>query len=41
MKLWHDTIKTNIGKVGFWAAASCICAEHPGTSVDTEQLALN
>ena len=36
VKLWHDTIKTNIGKVGFWAARRDLCRTR---AADTAQLA--
>ena len=36
VKLWQDTTKTNMGKVGFWAARRDLCRTR---TTDTEQLA--
>ena len=36
VKLWQDTIKTNMAKVGFWAARRDLCRTR---TADTEQLA--
>ena len=36
VKLWQDTIKSNMGKVGFWAARRDLCRTR---TTDTEQLA--
>ena len=36
VKLWHDTIKSNMGKIGFWAARRDLCRTR---TTDTEQLA--
>ena len=36
VKLWHDTIESNMGKVGFWAARRDLCRTR---TADTEQLA--
>ena len=36
VKLWQDTIESNMGKVGFWAARRDLCRTR---TADTEQLA--
>ena len=36
VKLWHDTIKTNMSKVGFWAARRDLCRTR---AADAERLA--